>query len=332
MMTDPRLRIRPRLGRALGLSLDRLAPLLAGAVARRETGSQPEEQISSAERVAAMDALPGAQGTSIDRHGPVESGASVLKRAPHEGTATEIGKPGQAADLAAHLRLVDTAQATVPDMLSDETTHGTLFAELARPAPQTAPYPMRRRDSGAVMPEPGARVADRGDAHAGSRPLPERATTELRPLSVPHVLETALSRRRETMRAAGAAVPFAPVAAQITTLRPSAAATTETAAPTLLTHSQNTPIGPTPRATLAASPTSPHASALAALDRVFPRASEARKAPTPALAEREGPTLGMAKTSDTAPAPLDPDTLRAALMQLLEDDMRRHGLSPLGGV
>jgi hypothetical protein len=30
--------------------------------------------------------------------------------------------------------------------------------------------------------------------------------------------------------------------------------------------------------------------------------------------------------------PLDSQLLRAALVQLLEDDLRRHGLSPLGGV
>lgn len=316
MMTEFRISIRPRLGQDLGIGLDQLTPLLAAGIVRRAHGASAVA--SNRPGTPGGARIPQA-GTDGKRESGLMSGEQTALRAPRQQMADSDGPPAQAQDQrgmpAPYLRLVETpARPARSESVSEHARQGAG----ARTDPDArAGQDMRARPDPSTSRRPDPSAAAQADPRDNTPNSPD-ATDRATPLSSPlaAMIHAAVKRRevpRSPVRAAPRVGQIAPAEAPSGREgRVSPGLASGRAAHSALRLGRDAPPAP---AQPGAAKGFARSQALSALDRAFARHADSATLP---------------RLQDPAPDQIARADLREAIEELLEEDLLRHGLSPLG--
>lgn len=334
-MTEFRISLRPRLGRPLGSGLDCLAPLLAKGLARRGLSEHEAVTAQSMANGPLLPALDIATARPHDLTSNEQAALQPLRQRTQDPRALRDQATDHATARAPHLRLVATDPSPAPTVRP--TQDGATIPPTHDAHPKAPSAPIRPEPS---VPRETVEAAGSEVATRASAPEPAQGQTsengphahQVAPISarLQSILDAAMTRRQVqpipdfTTFDAVARKPdrFAPtqspqgreervgpdVRAQ-SRANPALAQTVRNRPP----HDLATLRPATSRGTTAEHPRPP---ALVALERAFPRQPD---------------SAGLSQPQGTAFEKIAPADLRAALLELLEEDLLRHGLSPLGG-
>lgn len=330
-MTEFRISLRPRLGQHLGNSLDCLAPLLATGLARR---GQSQDGVADAQSMANDLLFPTRDTDDASPRGiALEEQAALhpLRQQAQDARTQHSQATDHATPHTPHLRLVPTDPTHTPATRSTQvhSDHGkkrnTMDVE-ARIATEHDPARGTNPQAGPSVTLPPARTQE-GQSETSKTTADTQPTAPLS-TTLDTMIGSALSRRQD-QRSAGVTALGSLLfsresmfpAAQSRVTNPSADVraqdpAAQALAPTPLSvtpHGRVDPRNPAQDKTASGFARTP---ALVALDRAFPRHPDSTDLPKP---------------SGIPSGKIDPADLRAAILELLEEDLLRHGLSPLGG-